>query len=97
MAKRLSSVAKLQPMLVVMDIGMPSLDGMGATRVIKAQYRTSPYLDYRSTPTHQVDSMLKATGALQRIDILEEKPPAALPDAQAPKGAGVLHAQEPKR
>jgi DNA-binding NarL/FixJ family response regulator len=34
----ISSVPKLQPTIVVMDIGMPSLDGIGATRLIKTQY-----------------------------------------------------------
>ncbi|HEX5550906.1 MAG TPA: response regulator transcription factor [Nitrospira sp.] len=34
----ISSVPKLQPTIVVMDIGMPNLDGIGATRLIKTQY-----------------------------------------------------------
>ncbi len=34
----LSNVAKLQPNIVVMDIRMPRMDGIAATREIKLQY-----------------------------------------------------------
>lgn len=57
----IASVAKLQPTIVVMDIGMPSLDGIGATRLIKAQYPHIAVLGLSvSAPTYQVDAMLKA-------------------------------------
>ena len=57
----ISSVAKLQPTIVVMDIGMPSLDGIGATRVIKAQYPHIAVLGLSvNAPTYQVDAMVKA-------------------------------------
>lgn len=46
----LSSVAKLQPTIVVMDISMPSLDGIGATRLIKLNTHRSRCSGYRSTP-----------------------------------------------
>ena len=34
----LASIAKLQPTVVVMDVVMPKLDGIAATRLIKTQY-----------------------------------------------------------
>ena len=57
----LSSVAKLQPTIVVMDIGMPSLDGIGATRLIKTQYPQIAVLGLSvNAPSYHVDAMLKA-------------------------------------
>jgi DNA-binding NarL/FixJ family response regulator len=57
----LLSVAKLQPTIVVMDIGMPSLDGIGATRLIRTQYPQIAVLGLSvNAPTYQVDAMLKA-------------------------------------
>jgi DNA-binding NarL/FixJ family response regulator len=57
----LLSVAKLQPTIVVMDIAMPSLDGIGATRLIRTQYPDIAVLGLSvNAPTYQVDAMLKA-------------------------------------
>jgi len=57
----LSSVAKLQPTIVVMDISMPSLDGIGATRLIKTQYPQIAVLGLSvNAPSYHVDAMLKA-------------------------------------
>jgi DNA-binding NarL/FixJ family response regulator len=57
----LSSVAKIQPTIVVMDIGMPSLDGIGATRLIRTQYPHIAVVGLSvNAPTYQVDAMLKA-------------------------------------
>jgi DNA-binding NarL/FixJ family response regulator len=56
-----SNAAKLQPTVVVMDIGMPSLDGIGATRLIKTQYPQMAVLGLSvNAPTYHVDAMLKA-------------------------------------
>ena len=56
-----SIAAKLQPTIVVMDIGMPSLDGIGATRLIKTQYPQMAVLGLSvNAPTYHVDAMLKA-------------------------------------
>ena len=55
------SVAKLQPTIVLMDIGMPNLDGIGATRLIKTQYPQTAVLGLSvNAPSYQVDAMLKA-------------------------------------
>ena len=55
------SVAKLQPTVVVMDIGMPSLDGIGATRRIKTQYPQIAVLGLSvNAQSYHVDAMLKA-------------------------------------
>ena len=60
----LSSVEKLQPTIVVMDIGMPSLDGIGATRLIRIQYPQIAVLGLSvNAPSYQVDAMLKAGAA----------------------------------
>jgi DNA-binding NarL/FixJ family response regulator len=57
----ISSVTKLQPTMVVMDISMPSLDGIGATRLIKAQFPQIAVLGLSvNAPTYHVDAMLKA-------------------------------------
>lgn len=57
----ISSVPKLQPTIVVMDIGMPSLDGIGATRLIKTQYPEIAVLGLSvNAPSYHVDAMLKA-------------------------------------
>ena len=57
----LSSVAKLQPTIVVMDISMPSLDGIGATRLLKTQYPQIAVLGLSvNAPSYHVDAMLKA-------------------------------------
>ena len=57
----LSSVQKLQPTIVVMDISMPSLDGIGATRLIKTQYPQVAVLGLSvNAPSYHVDAMLKA-------------------------------------
>jgi DNA-binding NarL/FixJ family response regulator len=56
-----SNAAKLQPTIVVMDIGMPNLDGIGATRLIKTQYPHMAVLGLSvNAPTYHVDAMLKA-------------------------------------
>jgi DNA-binding NarL/FixJ family response regulator len=57
----ISSTTKLRPTIVVMDIGMPSLDGIGATRLIKAQFPQIAVLGLSvNAPTFHVDAMLKA-------------------------------------
>ena len=56
-----TSVTKLQPTVVVMDIGMPSLDGIGATRLIKTQYPHIAVLGLSvNAHSYHVDAMLKA-------------------------------------
>jgi DNA-binding NarL/FixJ family response regulator len=55
------SVRKLQPAVVVMDIGMPTLDGIAATRLIKTQYPDVAVVGLSvNAPSYQVDAMLKA-------------------------------------
>jgi DNA-binding NarL/FixJ family response regulator len=54
-------VQKLQPAVIVMDIGMPNLDGIGATRLIKIQYPQIAVVGLSvNAPSFQVDAMLKA-------------------------------------
>jgi len=61
------SVARLQPTIVLMDIGMPTLDGIGATRLIKTQYPQMAVLGLSvNAPSYQVDAMLKA-GAFEVV------------------------------
>jgi DNA-binding NarL/FixJ family response regulator len=55
------SAAKLQPTIVVMDIGMPTLDGVGATRLIKTQHPQMAVVGLSvNAPSYSVDAMLKA-------------------------------------
>lgn len=54
-------VQKLQPAVIVMDIGMPNLDGIGATRLIKIQYPQIAVVGLSvNAPSFHVDAMLKA-------------------------------------
>ena len=54
-------VQKLQPAVIVMDIGMPNLDGIGATRLIKVQYPQIAVVGLSvNAPSVHVDAMLKA-------------------------------------
>ena len=56
-----ASVQKLQPAVIVMDIGMPNLDGIGATRLIKIQYPQIAVVGLSvNAPSFHVDAMLKA-------------------------------------
>ena len=56
-----SSAHKLQPAVIVMDIGMPSLDGIGATRLIKIQHPQIAVVGLSvNAPSFHVDAMLKA-------------------------------------
>jgi DNA-binding NarL/FixJ family response regulator len=62
-----SSVAKLQPTVVVMDIMMQKMDGIAATRLIKANYPDIAVLGLTITPhSYHVDAMLKA-GAFEVV------------------------------
>ena len=55
------SAGKLNPTVVVMDIGMPNLDGIGATRLIKTQYPQIAVLGLSvNAPSFHVDAMVKA-------------------------------------
>ena len=57
----ISNVASLRPNVVVMDIGMPSLDGIAATRLIKRQHPEIAVLGLSvNAQSYQVDAMLKA-------------------------------------
>lgn len=54
-------VQKLQPAVIVMDIGMPNLDGIGATRLIKIQYPQIAVVGLSvNAPSFHVDAMLKS-------------------------------------
>ena len=55
------AVTKLQPIVIVMDIGMPSLDGIAATRLIKSRHPQIAVLGLSvNAPTYHVDAMVKA-------------------------------------
>jgi len=57
----ISNAAKLQPTVIVMDIGMPTLDGIAATRLIKTQYPQMAVVGLSvNAPSYHVDAMLKA-------------------------------------
>jgi DNA-binding NarL/FixJ family response regulator len=60
-AEAVSKVATLQPAVVVMDIGMPKMDGVAATRLVKSQHSQVAVLGLSVTGQgYQVEAMLKA-------------------------------------
>ena len=64
-AEAVSKVSTLQPTVVVMDISMPKMDGVAATRLLKSQHSQVPVLGLSVTGQgYQVDAMLKA-GAVE--------------------------------
>ena len=62
-----ASVAKLQPSIVVMDITMPRMDGIAATRLVKTNYPHIAVLGLSvNAESYHVEAMLKA-GAFEVI------------------------------
>ena len=60
-AEAVSKVSAVQPAVVVMDISMPRMDGVAATRLLKSQHAQVTVLGLSVTGQgYQVDAMLKA-------------------------------------
>ena len=60
-AEAVSKVSAVQPAVVVMDISMPRMDGVAATRLLKSQHDQVTVLGLSVTGQgYQVDAMLKA-------------------------------------
>jgi NarL family two-component system response regulator LiaR len=63
----LAKIAELQPAVVVMDIVMPRLDGITATRMLKSEYPHIAVVGLSShAKTYEVNAMLEA-GAFEVI------------------------------
>ena len=60
-AEAISKVSSTQPAVVVMDISMPKMDGVAATRLLKSQHSQVPVLGLSVTGQgYQVEAMLRA-------------------------------------
>jgi DNA-binding NarL/FixJ family response regulator len=60
-AEALVKASAVQPAVVVMDISMPKMDGVAATRLLKTQHAHIPVLGLSVTGQgYQVEAMLKA-------------------------------------
>ena len=60
-AEAVSKVSAVHPAVVVMDISMPRMDGVAATRLLKSQHSQVTVLGLSVTGQgYQVDAMLKA-------------------------------------
>ena len=60
-AEAVSKVSTVQPTVVVMDISMPRMDGVAATRILKSQHSQVAVVGLSVTGEgYQVDAMLKA-------------------------------------
>jgi len=67
-AEVLACIEKVQPTAVVMDIGMPKMDGIAATRLIKTQYPQIAVVGLtHDLKDYTVYSMKKA-GAFEVVD-----------------------------
>jgi len=63
-AEAVSKVAMHHPAVVVMDISMPKMDGVAATRLVKSQHSQVTVLGLSVTGQgYQVEAMLKAGAA----------------------------------
>lgn len=54
---------ELNPDLIILDIAMPVLDGLGASRVMRAKLREVPILIYTFMDFANLDEMVKEAGA----------------------------------
>jgi DNA-binding NarL/FixJ family response regulator len=60
-AEAVSKVSTVQPAVVVMDISMPKMDGVAATRLVKSRHSEVAVLGLSVTGQgYQVEAMLKA-------------------------------------
>lgn len=60
-AEAVSKVSEAQPAVVVMDISMPKMDGVAATRLLKSRHAQVTVLGLSVTGQgYQVEAMLKA-------------------------------------
>src|SRR4030095_5917372 len=60
-AEALVKASTVQPAVVVMDISMPKMDGVAATRLLKTQHAHIPVLGLSVTGQgYQVEAMIKA-------------------------------------
>ena len=70
----LSSVERLQPDIVVMDIRMPRMDGIAATREIRLKYPHVKIIGLSELQGYHIDAMEKAgaLGVYRKSQALEE-------------------------
>ena len=61
-------VAKIQPTVVVMDIVMPKMDGIAATRLIKAQYPQIAVVGLTRELKDYTSYSMKKAGAFEVVD-----------------------------
>ena len=62
------SVAKVQPTVVVIDIVMPKMDGIVATRLIKTQYPQMAVVGITREPKDYTSYSMKKVGASEVVD-----------------------------
>ena len=64
----LTCIEKVRPTVVVMDIVMPKMDGIAATRIIKAQYPQIAVVGLTREPKDYTVYSMKKAGASEVVD-----------------------------
>ena len=67
-AEVLACIEKVQPTAVVMDIGMPKMDGIAATRLIKTQYPQIAVVGLTRELKDYTSYSMKKAGAFEVVD-----------------------------
>jgi SARP family transcriptional regulator, regulator of embCAB operon len=95
-AEALTAVEQLQPNIVILDIRMPRLDGLAATRQIKARWPTIRVIAHSLAEELRADALAAGADAFvakgapvrQLVEALRQGASGACPDADGRRASG---------